>query len=120
MQRTVREIAEFVQARVVGDQETELTGISSVASAKAGDLVFLENEKSLGAVLGSAASAIIAGEFASSAAGPKPLLISSHPRLAFARASTLFSSSENHRPGVHPSAVVHPSARLGRNVTIQE
>ncbi|MCU1297556.1 MAG: UDP-3-O-acylglucosamine N-acyltransferase, partial [Acidobacteriaceae bacterium] len=42
------------------------------------------------------------------------------PRLAFARASTLFSSSENHRPGVHPSAVVHPSARLGRNVTIQE
>jgi UDP-3-O-[3-hydroxymyristoyl] glucosamine N-acyltransferase len=120
MQRTVREIAEFVQARVEGDQETKLTRISSVESAKAGDLVFVENEKSFRAALGSAASAIIAGEFASSAAGPKPLLISPYPRLAFARAAKLFSSSESKRSGVHPSVVIHPSARLGQNVAIHE
>ncbi|HZR58413.1 MAG TPA: UDP-3-O-(3-hydroxymyristoyl)glucosamine N-acyltransferase [Terriglobales bacterium] len=120
MQRTVREIAEFIEARVIGNQETKLQGISSVGSARVGDLVFVENEKSLRAALGSPASAVIAGDFASSEACPKPLLISSHPRLAFARTARLFFSSENQRPGIHPSAVVHPSARLGRNVSILE
>jgi UDP-3-O-[3-hydroxymyristoyl] glucosamine N-acyltransferase len=105
---------------VKGDQETNLTRISSVESAKTGDLVFVENEKSFRAALGSAASAIIGDEFVSSEPCSKPLLISSHPRLAFAQAAKLFSSPDNHRPGVHPSAVVHPSARLGRNVAIQE
>jgi len=40
MKRSVREIADFVHARVLGDENVELCGISSLGSAMPGDLVF--------------------------------------------------------------------------------
>ena len=44
----------------------------------------------------------------------KPLLICRHPRLAFARAARLLCPAPERQPGTHPTAVVHASARLGR------
>jgi UDP-3-O-[3-hydroxymyristoyl] glucosamine N-acyltransferase len=40
MNRSLKEIAEFVQGRLIGDGAVEITGIASVDSAKTGDLVF--------------------------------------------------------------------------------
>ena len=45
--RSVKEVAEFVQARVLGDETVQLTGISSVQSAVPGDLIFVDDEKNL-------------------------------------------------------------------------
>ncbi|HEX8815055.1 MAG TPA: UDP-3-O-(3-hydroxymyristoyl)glucosamine N-acyltransferase [Terriglobales bacterium] len=118
MKRTVREVAEFVQARLVGSGLAEVRGIASVERAKAGDLVFVESEKHLQHALESQASAIIAGGFAESAETSKPLLISGHPRLAFARAAQLLHAQPERAPGVHPSAVVHSSAVLAAGVTV--
>jgi len=120
MKRTVREVAEIVQARLVGDGSVTLNGIASVATASAGDLVFVEHEKHLQAALDSAASAIIAGDFATGVSSSKPLLISPHPRLTFARAAHLLCGKPQRVPGIHPSAVVHPSAVLGESVTVDE
>jgi len=120
MKHTVREVAEFVQARLVGEGSVTLRGISSVAAAKAEDLVFVENEKYLQAALDSPASAVIAGEFAATIASSKPVLISPHPRLAFARAARLLCPKPEKSSGIHPSAVVHPSAILAKGVTIDE
>jgi UDP-3-O-[3-hydroxymyristoyl] glucosamine N-acyltransferase len=41
--RSVKEVADFVQARVLGDETVRLSGISSVDSATPGDFIFLEN-----------------------------------------------------------------------------
>jgi UDP-3-O-[3-hydroxymyristoyl] glucosamine N-acyltransferase len=120
MKRTVREVAESVQARLVGDGSVALSGISSVAAASAGDLVFVENQKHLQAALDSPASAIIAGDFAVVTSSSKPLLISPQPRLAFAHAARLLCAKPDRTAGIHPSAVVHPSAVLGEGVTINE
>src|SRR3989454_12161631 len=116
MKRALKELAEFVQARLVGDEGVEVTGISSIQSASQGDLVFVEDEKNLRLALESRASAVIAGEFATGKTNSKPLLVSAQPRLAFARAAQLLCPREEQQPGIHPSAVVHSLARLGEGV----
>jgi UDP-3-O-[3-hydroxymyristoyl] glucosamine N-acyltransferase len=117
--RSLREIAEFVQARVVGDGTVDVANISSIQRASPGDLVFVEDEKNLRLALKSRASAVIAGEFAAAKKNAKPLLISVQPRLAFARTAQLLRPPPERAPGIHPSAVVHASARLGRGVTVE-
>jgi UDP-3-O-[3-hydroxymyristoyl] glucosamine N-acyltransferase len=118
--RSVREVADFVQARVVGDKTVQLTGISSVESAVPGDLVFVDDEKNLRLALDSRASAVIAGDFAAGKTNSKPLLLVTQPRLAFARAAQLLCPEPEWKRGIHASAVVHPSALLADGVTIED
>jgi UDP-3-O-[3-hydroxymyristoyl] glucosamine N-acyltransferase len=119
--RSLREIADSISARLVGDGGVEVTGVASIESAAPGDLVFVEDEKYLAAALQSAAGAVIAGAFAASAASGKPLLITDHPKLAFARAARLlYSHALDSKGSVHPSAVVHSSAMLGSHVLVEE
>jgi UDP-3-O-[3-hydroxymyristoyl] glucosamine N-acyltransferase len=125
MKRSLLSIAQAVQARVLGDGAVEVSGIASIPLATPVDLVFVEDEKSLPAALGSRAAAVIAGEFAraedSKQTGDgKPLLICKHPRLAFARAAKLLGSAPVRQPGNHAGAVVDASARLGRDVIVAE
>lgn len=120
MKRSLKEIAKLVQGHVLGDGNVEVTGIASMQSAMAGDLVFVEDEKKLGAALESKAGAVIAGEFAAGKASAKSLLVCAQPRLAFARAAQLVSAGAAHVEGIHPSAIVHSSARLGKNVSVGE
>jgi UDP-3-O-[3-hydroxymyristoyl] glucosamine N-acyltransferase len=118
--RSAKEVADFVHARLVGDGEVRLKGIASVASALPGDLVFVEDEKHLAQALQSKASAVIAGQFAAGKPSAKPLLLHAQPRLGFARAAQLFNPPVELKPGIHPSAVVHPSAKTGNAVTVAE
>jgi UDP-3-O-[3-hydroxymyristoyl] glucosamine N-acyltransferase len=118
MQRTAGEIAKAIGARVIGDESVEVGGVASIASAKPGNLVFVEDEKHLDSALRSEASAIIAGSFAEQAKADKALLIFPHPRLAFARAAVLLQAQDQHTPGVHPSAVALSSAQIADTATI--
>jgi UDP-3-O-[3-hydroxymyristoyl] glucosamine N-acyltransferase len=80
----------------------------------------VEDAQHLDAALESQAAALIVGDFAATnfaAATSKSLLISSHPRLTFARAAKLLRDPEKART-IHPSAVVAESARIGHNVSI--
>jgi len=120
MERTAKEVADFVHARLIGDGSVRLRGIASVASAASGDLVFVEGEKNLAQALHSNASAVIAGEFAAGKKSSKPLLLYPQPRLAFARAAQLFKQSSELKPGVHSTAAVHSLVKLGENVTVAE
>jgi UDP-3-O-[3-hydroxymyristoyl] glucosamine N-acyltransferase len=116
--KRVSEIAEAIGARVVGDDRVEVSGVASISSAAGCDLVFVQEEKDLNSALQSKAFAVIAGSFAEQATTPKALLISAHPRLAFALAAKLLRDQNPHEPGVHPTASVHSSATLGHHVSI--
>jgi UDP-3-O-[3-hydroxymyristoyl] glucosamine N-acyltransferase len=118
MKRRASEIAEAGGARALGDASIEVGGVSSIAAASPGDLVFAEDEKSLAAALQSRASAVIAGSFTVTVNTSKTILIASHPRLAFARAAGLLRDPASHKAGVHPSAAVHESAKLGEHVSV--
>jgi UDP-3-O-[3-hydroxymyristoyl] glucosamine N-acyltransferase len=125
MKRSLGSVAESVQAQVLGDGTIEVSGIASILQATPVDLVFVEDAKSLRSALESRAAAVIAGEFARAEfaggrSSAKPLLISKHPRLAFARAARLLCPTPSRLPGTHSSAVVHASARLGKDVIVAE
>jgi UDP-3-O-[3-hydroxymyristoyl] glucosamine N-acyltransferase len=116
--KKLKEIADFIQARLVGDESVDIEGLASIRSASPGDLVFVGEEKHLEAALHSKAAAVIAGDFAAGKSS-KPLLIAQHPRLAFARAGRLLGRTEQFEPGIHSNAVVHSSAKLGPGVSIE-
>jgi UDP-3-O-[3-hydroxymyristoyl] glucosamine N-acyltransferase len=130
MKRSVQQIAEAVDARLQGDGSVEVAGVASIGSASQRDLVFVEEEKYFLRALECGAGAVIAGEFAagklasgSSTSGTagKPLLISRHPKLAFARAARfLREGNQGLQAGVRASAVVHSSVRLGVGVVVEE
>jgi UDP-3-O-[3-hydroxymyristoyl] glucosamine N-acyltransferase len=123
MKRSLQQIADAVGARLLGDTHAEVGAVASIESATQQDLVFVDDEKHLSTALQSRAGAIIAGEFAVSAASARPLLISDHPKLAFARAARLFRDGAAHNAtphvSVHPTAVVHPSAVLAGDVSVE-
>lgn len=118
--RSVKEVAQFVQARVLGDETVQLTGIASVESAIAGDLIFVDQEQNFRRAVESRASAVIVGDFVAAAKNSKPLLVATQPRLAFARAAQLLCPRPEPKPGIHPSAIVHSSAQLANDVTVDE
>lgn len=119
MKLTARQIAESIGARLIGSGETEVTGVASLESATAEDLVFVDTEKHLTAALASPAGLLIAPEFAASVGHGRAILITDHPKLAFARAARLLRDGIRGAAGIHSSAVVHSSARLAPSVSIE-
>jgi UDP-3-O-[3-hydroxymyristoyl] glucosamine N-acyltransferase len=115
---TLQEIADCTASRLIGDGTVEIAKVASIAQARPGDLIFVQDNTALNHALISRASAIIAGEFAASAAATTPLLIAAHPRLAFCRAGALLHPPKAYPPGVHPTAVVHSSAVIAPSVAI--
>lgn len=118
MPQTLQSVAEFTSARLIGDGQIEVARVASIASAQKGDLVFVQSDKHLAAALDSKASAVIAGEFAANAQSPKPLLIASNPRLAFATAASMLYATPEVAGGIHPTAVVHSSAKVSPGATV--
>jgi UDP-3-O-[3-hydroxymyristoyl] glucosamine N-acyltransferase len=127
MKRSLQEIAEAVGVRLVGDGRVEVSGVASIESASKDDLVFVEDEKHLGAALQSRAGAVMAGEFAVAGANGLPLLvpllISDHPKLSFARAARVLGKTlplDGVAQGsAHPTAVIHASVVLGPGVYVE-
>ena len=119
MKTTLAALAQKLAARLVGDGGVDVENVASIASARAGDLVFAEDEAALAKAMECGATAVIAGEFVATGRTPKPLLIAPSPKLAFARAARLLCPPRSFEPGIHSSAIVEDSARLGRHVAIE-
>jgi len=113
---TVRELAGRLGCPFAGDGDTRLTGVGSLDGAKPGDLVFLAHPKLRAALDASAASAAVipSGEDY----GRIPVIKAADPHLAFARAVGLFYAPDRPAPGIHPLAVVAPSAKIGTGASI--
>jgi len=115
MKQTLRDLAEKLGCRLLGDSSITVTSVSSLQSATSGTLVFVEDAQHLDTALRSSAAAVIAGDFASAAS--KPILISTQPRLTFARAAKLLRDPDRNCE-INPTAVVPASAKIGKNVAI--
>jgi len=126
MKQTLRDLAEKLGCRLLGDNSVTVARVSSLESAHAESIVFVEDAKHLDAALASRAAAIIAGDFAGAPliasfamSGPhKPILIASQPRLAFARAAKLLRDPQNRESDIHPSSIVPPSTHFGNSVSV--
>jgi UDP-3-O-[3-hydroxymyristoyl] glucosamine N-acyltransferase len=108
------EISSALHARLEnGLPETEIVGLNGIEHAGPGELTFVSNPKYTAAARSTRASAVIVAEdFPAISAA---MLRTRDPYLAFAQALALFHPPLRYPPGVHPTAVVHPTARLGRD-----
>lgn len=110
------EIARHIHASVQGDAEIEITRVTGVEEARSGDLTFISNPKYAAYAKATAASAVIVAEdFPEIGAAT---LRTKNPYYAFARVLDLFYKPPEYEPGIHPSAVVHASARIGAGTHI--
>jgi UDP-3-O-[3-hydroxymyristoyl] glucosamine N-acyltransferase len=99
-----------------GTPDTEIRGLNGIEQAGPGELSFVSNPKYAAAARGTKASAVIVGE--DFPAIPAAMLRAKDPYLSFARALELFHQPIRYAPGVHPTAVVHATARIGANAHI--
>jgi UDP-3-O-[3-hydroxymyristoyl] glucosamine N-acyltransferase len=125
---TVGEIARLLGAELVGDAQTLITGVAGLDTTGPGMISFVEHERLLSAAMESSASAIIAPmnldpkvvSKAKRTRRGKPILLTGNPRLAFAKVMEHLSPLSMPEAGVHPSAIIEPTAHIGTGVTIRE
>ena len=119
MEYPVRVIMDHIGAQLSGNGEEMISGVNALESARIGDLVFADDPKYESRVRQTCASAIIVShQFP--AVSDKNLLRVANPRMAFVKAMYLFQPEPPARQGIHPSATISPSARLGQDVTVGE
>jgi UDP-3-O-[3-hydroxymyristoyl] glucosamine N-acyltransferase len=115
---TLSQLAERLGADVDGLQvDAMVTGVSGIAGARPGCLVFAEDEASFAAALASGAVAVLVGPQIATAGARKPTLRTLQPRLAFARAAVLLRKPAP-PPSIHPTASLAPGVQIDPSVSI--
>jgi len=113
---TVRELARRLDCSFEGDGETVLCGVSSLEKAKEGDLAFLSHRKYRPLLDETKASAAIIP--LEEKYERIPVIKSENPYLSFIKAIEFFWKPYRPRPGIHLSAEISPSAKIGKDVSI--
>jgi UDP-3-O-[3-hydroxymyristoyl] glucosamine N-acyltransferase len=109
MSFTIAEIAKHLGGDVVGDPSVVVQRFAPADRAQPGDLTFAENEIFFARAEQSAASAIIVDGPVTS---QKTLIRVPSARIAFAKVLPLFFPEPTFEPGIHPSAVIAPTAKV--------
>lgn len=110
-------LASALHARLEnGSPETEISGLNGIEQAGPGELTFVSNPKYASAARSTRAGAVIVSEDFPALA--TAMLRTKDPYLTFARALELFHPPARYQPGIHPTAVVDSSARIGANAHI--
>jgi UDP-3-O-[3-hydroxymyristoyl] glucosamine N-acyltransferase len=112
-----QDIANAIDARVIGNGDASVRWAKSVASADEHSLVFVEEAKWLPEALASAAPVLVTGHFAEAAQG-KTLLVAAQPKLAFAKAVSLLHPASAPSAGIHCTSIIDSTAGLAAEVSI--
>lgn len=95
-----------------GSPDIEITGLNGIEQAGPGELTFVSNPKYAAAARSTnAAAVIVAEDFPAISAAT---LRVEDPYLSFAHALELFHRPLRYAPGVHHTAIIDPTAKIGR------
>jgi UDP-3-O-[3-hydroxymyristoyl] glucosamine N-acyltransferase len=113
----LKELAGKLGARLdPPDADAEVTSVGPIESAVPGQITFAVSSKFVPLAKDSKASALIVDEKFPGL--DKPTLRTKNPQFAYARAVELLHALPQERRGVHPTAVIDSSARIGANASI--
>jgi UDP-3-O-[3-hydroxymyristoyl] glucosamine N-acyltransferase len=111
------EVARKLGCRLEGPPELDIHGVAGIEYAEAGQITFLANRRYFPLLKTTRASAVLVEEgIALDREAPLPALAalrSGNPYLAFAQAIELFYQPPRYAPGIHPTAIIAKSARIG-------
>lgn len=123
MQLTAREIAAITGGTLAGNSEVIVTGVAGIKEARPGDATFVGHAKYAAALKITQASVVLLTQaLADTVAGqlPAALVIVENPMPAFARlVEKITPPPVRFAPGIHSTAVIAPTAKLGKDVSIQ-
>jgi UDP-3-O-[3-hydroxymyristoyl] glucosamine N-acyltransferase len=104
---------------LIGDPELKISGAASLAEATTGEISFFANRKYIGLLRKTQASAVFVPPDFAEALAPAQVRVS-NPTKAFEQVVLKFALKPiAFAPGVHPSAIIGSSVRLGEGVSIQ-
>lgn len=112
----LKDLAERLGCPYEGGGDAEITGVAGLESAGPGDLVFVAKAKFIPLLETTRASAAVL--LPGIPCDRIPILRSPDPHRTFVLAATIFHKPYRPAFGVHPTAVVSPSARIGQGVSI--
>lgn len=111
------EIAERFSLELQGERDHPITGVGTLERAGTGDLSFFANRGYLTQLRATRAGAVILADRDAEAC-PVNALFADNPYAAYARVARLFDTRRPPEGGIHASAVVADSARIGAGVHI--
>lgn len=114
---TLQQLADEIDAKVVGDPTCLIDGVATLGSAGKGRIAFLSNSKYRKFLAGTGASAVILGE-ADAAFCATNALVVIDPYLAYAKAAARLSAVPAVQGMIHSSAVVSASATVASSAAI--
>ncbi|MBQ7208387.1 MAG: UDP-3-O-(3-hydroxymyristoyl)glucosamine N-acyltransferase [Lentisphaeria bacterium] len=117
---SAEKIAEIVKGKIVGDPSRIISGVSGIRDAKSTDLSFVGSkryEKQLADT--GAGIVLVCADLASASTENRTLIVCGNVDYAFSVVIALFAEEPPKWPvGIHPSAVVSPTAVIGQGVSI--
>lgn len=120
MKVTAKFIAELVKGELIGDENLEIIGVSSLKEARHDQVSFLGNKRYQSQLPDSKAGLVLVSkDISPDDRGAKTFIVCANVDYAFSQAIMVFAPpAVVYAPGVHPSAVVDPSVKLGQGVHI--
>ena len=114
---TLAQIASQLGGRIAGDPDVLIRQVGSLGRAGDGQIAFFSNPRYRAELAATRAAAVVVGPEAQTLTA-LPRIVCDNPYAYFAKVSQLFNPSIAQAPGVHPSAVVAPTAKLGSRISI--
>lgn len=116
---TLKFLAELTDSALLGDPNATVTGVAGLERALSNEASFLANKRYLPLLEKTAAGAVFVFPDTPRASSDKNYLLSPHPSRAFQQfVDFLFPPVKSGFTGIHPTACLHESVRVGSGVTI--
>lgn len=117
---TLEALAKLTSAKLIGNPDYSILAVADLESATANDVSFLSNPRYEQSMKRSSAGAFFVPPSYKLEDG-KNFLIVEDPSAAFQKAIHFFFEGKGvltGLSGIHPTAIIHPSSKLGKNLTI--
>src|SRR2546429_77203 len=116
---TLQQLATTSGGELVGDPSLQIMGAASLGDATPGEISFFANRKYVALLRKTRASAVFGPADFAEAITPAQIRVA-NPTKAFEQVVFKFAPKAiAFTPGIHPTAVVDPSAQIGKCVSIQ-
>ena len=116
MERTLREIADFIGGEVLGDDRVSITGINSIDRASRGEISFFFDSRYEKYIGETKASALLTSNPIETYHGSQVLV--PDPKLAYARVAGIFAPPVPKFPGISHEAIIQDTSSIGRDTSI--
>jgi UDP-3-O-[3-hydroxymyristoyl] glucosamine N-acyltransferase len=117
---TLRQLAEITGSQLIGDPDYLITGVESLESASSEDVSFLANLR-YKELLGPSCAGVVCISPSIEPIPGKNYLVHENPSTTFQTLIELFLLDEYNKSGflgIHETAIIHPTAKLGSQVQI--